>query len=170
MNNILIKGALIASILMATTSHAEIPATVKHHLKTIDGSTPSLWSGREYQAREKEVKLLKAIKTNPENKANYKNLANLYLLNNKSAKAISAYQDAINRDSGNPKLFAAISIAYLHQSKFAMAKAMADQAVLLDPSMKQAAKIQQYIKAKEEVIAKASQKSAMPIDSTHGKK
>lgn len=131
------------------------------------GATAPLWSEAEKAAQEKEASLLQAIKDDPDNGANYTNLAHLYLLTNKTEKAIPAYQEAIIHDGSNPKLFAALSIAYLHQSKYSMAKAMAEQALSLDPEMQQAKKLQEYIVAKEEVIQQASRVSVMPQDENH---
>ncbi|KAG1658122.1 Formate dehydrogenase, cytochrome b556(fdo) subunit [Nymphon striatum] len=125
------------------------------------------WSKEQTRQAELEKKYQQAIAAEPENKKNYAYLAGLYLTNNKTAKAIDAYQDAITHDVENPKLFAAISIAYLHQSKFDMAKAMADQALALDPELKQVAKINEYIVAKQEAI-KAAQKVSPSADNKMG--
>lgn len=131
-------------------------------------TTPiSLWSVTQQKQADYETKMKAEIKANPDSKAAYANLAVLYLANNKTLKAIDAYQEAINHDSENAKLFAGLSVAYLHQSKYSMAKAMAEQAMKIDPSMKHAIKIKEYIDAKEEVIAKASKIEAKPDDITH---
>lgn len=127
-----------------------------------------LWTAQQKGLAEEEAKYLKQIKEDPDNPEAYALLANLYLLQNKAAKAVPAYQDAIMHDAENPKLFASLSIAYLHQARYSMAKAMADQAVLLAPDMEQARKIQQYIVAKQAVIAQASaQNGAIPNDDIH---
>ncbi len=168
----MIKAAMIAASLISTSVYAEAPATMKNYMNKaeIPNASASVWNVNELQAQKREQELFKAIEANPNKKENYANLGHLYLLNNKSVQAIGAYQDAINYDSDNPKLFAALSIAYLHQSKFSMAKAMADQAVTLDPSMKHAMKIKEYIQAKEDVIAQTSRSSYVPPmdDSLHG--
>jgi tetratricopeptide (TPR) repeat protein len=175
---------------------AEIPATVKSQSGMQSGAATSnmmhssgpsqeslnaahqginskipepFWSAQQNKQADYEAKMLKGIKDNPQEKSNYANLANLYLANNKTRKAIKAYQEAIKHDSGNAKLFAGISIAYLHQSKYSMAKAMAEQAMELDPEMKHAKKIKEYIVAKEDVMSKTSQPQTMPKDSTHTK-
>ena len=111
------------------------------------------------------AKYKKMIKEDPENKQAYRYLADVYLLNNKAKQAIPAYQDAIIHDAKNPKLFAAMSIAYLHLGKYAMAKAMANEAVTLDPKMENAKKIISYADKKVEVLelaAKANQ-AKMPV-------
>jgi len=126
------------------------------------------WSAQQATAAKQEAFLLQAIEKNPQNKAANAQLANLYLANNKTKKAIGAYQQAIIVDADNARLFAGISIAYLHQSKYAMAKAMAEQAIALDPEMKHAIKIKEYITKKEEIIAQADGKSSsMPTDAVH---
>ncbi len=178
--------SLVIPVLLSSIAMAEIPATAQQHLGTTANNNPytqmnaahkgignnkptPFWSEEQQQAAAYEAKLLEEIKNNPDGKNAYRALANLYLANNKTRKAIGAYQEAINHDSTNAKLFAGLSIAYLHQSKYSMAKAMADQAIKLDPNMKHAMKIKEYIIAKEEVIAQASKVSDMPEDSTHKK-
>ncbi len=135
-------------------NHAHQTANVK---ETGKKAPQPFWSDQQVKQAALEKKYQQAIIAEPENKKNYAYLAGLYLTNNKTAKAIDAYQDAITHDVENPKLFAAISIAYLHHSKYDMAKAMADQAIALDPELKQVAKINEYIVAKQEAI-KAAQK------------
>ena len=165
---------------------AEMPATAKYQSQGMTAASQHtltqahsgietqakkpFWSEHQQKEAAYETKLLKTIKDNPQTKAAYANLANLYLANNKTKKAIKAYQEAINRDTGNARLFAGLSVAYLHQSKYSMAKAMAEQAIELDPEMKHAMKIKEYIIAKEEIIAQASKTEAsMPEDVTHKK-
>ena len=121
-----------------------------------DGKNVPFWTANQTKQAELEAKYKKQIADNPEEKKAYAFLAGLYLTNNKTSKAIDAYQDAISHDAENPKLFAAISIAYLHHSKYDMAKAMADQALLLDPKLKQVGKISEYIVAKQDAIKAAS--------------
>ena len=176
MKKSLLSVALLACCLPAQSALAQPPAqdpAGAFHKFTQQAIDAPLWSDQQQGAAELEAKYLQQIKQNPDDNAAYANLANLYLLHNKTAKAIPAYQEAIIHDGENPKLFAALSIAYLHQSKFAMAKAMADQAVSISPDMAQAKKIQEYIAAKEEAIAQASASDAamsngMPNDGSHG--
>ena len=168
MKKTVLSTVLLALVLPVQSVLAEAPAASPHQWEQQAADAP-LWSEQEKAGADLEAKYLKQIKDNPDDKAAYANLANLYLLHNKTAKAIPAYQEAIIHDGENPKLFAALSIAYLHQSKFSMAKAMANQAILISPDMEQAKKIQQYIEAKEEVIAQASAPAvAMPSDDIHG--
>jgi len=124
------------------------------------------WSENQARQAELELKYINRIAENPDNKKNYAYLAGLYLTNNKTTKANDSYQDAITHDPENPKLFAGISIAYLHQAKFAMARAMADEALRLDPSLKQVAKINEYIIAKEEAIKAATNAQPANKDNT----
>jgi len=170
MNKSLLSIALLACSLPVQTVLAETQAPADaFHQFTQQAPDGPLWSDQQQGAADLEAKFLQQIQQNPDDKAAYANLANLYLIHNKTAKAVPAYQDAIIHDGENPKLFAALSIAYLHQSKYAMAKAMADQAVLISPDMAQAKKIQEYIAAKEEAIAQASASTAaMPSDGAHG--
>jgi len=167
-------NSLLFSTLLSSAAFAE-----SHAVKATEHSAGSyshtaaekdapFWSASQAKAAKQESLLIKKIEQDPENKAAHASLANLYLGNNKTKKAIEAYQQAIIVDADNARLFAGISVAYLHQSKYAMAKAMAEQAIKLDPEMKHAIKIKEYITKKEEVIAQAEGKSSsMPTDPVH---
>ena len=128
------------------------------------------WSKDQSKQATMEKKYKEEIANNPDNKKTYAYLAGLYLTNNKTTQAIDAYQDAITLDSENPKLFAALSIAYLHHSRYDMAKAMADQALRLNPELKGVKKINEYVVAKKEAIEAASKipASAVKVDITKG--
>ncbi len=122
-----------------------------------------LWADKKID--EAIIEYKKIIKENPKNKLAYQRLASIYLLNNKAKDAIPAYQDAIMHDPENPKLFASMSIAYLHLGQYSMAKAMANEAITLDPSMENAKKIISYADKKVEVLEQAakSEKTTMPV-------
>lgn len=131
--------------------------------QTIFKAADQLWKAKKID--EAIVEYKKIIKENPNNKLAYQRLASIYLLNNKARDAIPAYQNAIIHDPENPKLFASMSIAYLHLSQYSMAKAMANQAVALDPKMENAKKIITYADKKVEMLeqaAKANQ-AKMPL-------
>jgi tetratricopeptide (TPR) repeat protein len=142
--------------------------------KLAEHSDIKTWTKDQTKQVDLEKKYKKEIATNPDNKKTYSYLAGLYLSNNMSSKAIEAYQDAIIHDPTNPKLFAAISIAYLHKAKYSMAKAMADEALRLDPNLKGVKKINEYVIAKKEAIEAASKipaggsKMDMTGDVSHG--
>ncbi len=129
-------------------------------IKSDEKANQPFWSKDQVKQSELEVKYKKAITDNPDDKKSLAYLAGLYLSNNKTGKAIDAYQDAITVDAENPKLFAALSIAYLHHSKYEMAQAMADEALRLDPKMKGVDKISEYVIAKQEAIKAASEAPA----------
>ncbi len=114
------------------------------------------WTQDQLKQAELEKKYKATILANPENKKTYAYLAGLYLSNNMSSKAIEAYQEAIIHDPTNSKLFAALSIAYLHKAKYGMAKAMADEALRLDPKLTGVKKINEYVTAKQKAIKAAS--------------
>jgi tetratricopeptide (TPR) repeat protein len=169
----------------ADMTSANNPHSVAVHGSAAADKDQPFWSEQQSKQADLEAQYKQAIANNPENPNNYAYLAGLYLSNNKTEAAIDAYQEAITHNPGNAKLFAAISIAYLHQSKFSMAKAMANEALRLDPSLKQVEKINEYIDAKQETIDAASKVSqqdvnnaksdssmdlmqAMPVDAVHG--
>ena len=116
----------------------------------------AIWTSTEQQQAELEKKIKEQIAQNPKQKEQYVQLAGLYLSNGKTARAIEAYQEAIIHDPENPRLFAAISIAYLHQSKYSMSRAMANEALRLDPELSQVKKINDYIDAKQAIINAAN--------------
>jgi tetratricopeptide (TPR) repeat protein len=89
-------------------------------------------------------------------KESYVALANLYISENKNKQAIVNYQKATLIDPTDPKLFVAMSIAYLHLGLYSMSKVMAEQAITLDPALAHAGKIIKYIDKKQEVLKKAS--------------
>ena len=152
----LIMTALTSQLALADAAQDKQISAHAASAHTSSAENQPLWSKDQQKQAELEKKYQQAIANNPDNKKNYAYLAGLYLSSNKSARAIEAYQEAIIHDPENPKLFAALSIAYLHQSKFGMAKAMADQALKIDPSLKSVNKINEYIVAKEAVINAAS--------------
>lgn len=134
----------------------DLPNLMHSTVKVPAKEEQPFWSTEQTRQAELEKQYKKEIAENPDNKYTYTYLAGLYLTNNKTTQAIDAYQDAITHNPENPKLFAAISIAYLHQSKFSMARAMADEALRLDPSLTQVKKINEYIVAKEKSIQAAA--------------
>ena len=118
-------------------------------IKAEDKKDQPFWTTDQTKQAALEKKYLKVIVEMPDNKKTYAYLAGLYLTNNKTTKAIDAYQDAITHDAENPKLFAALSIAYLHHAKYDMASAMASQALKLDPNLSGVQKINEYVVAKK---------------------
>lgn len=133
----------------ANQAHASIKAGDKKE-------DQPFWSKDQVKQSELEKKYKAEIAKNPDNKSMYAYLAGLYLTNNKTTKAIDAYQDAITHDAKNPKLFAALSIAYLHHSKYDMASIMATEALRLNPELTGAKKINEYVTAKKEAIELAA--------------
>jgi len=125
-------------------------------IKSGDKKDQPFWSKDQVKQSELEKKYKAEIAKNPDDKKLYAYLAGLYLTNNKTSKAIDAYQDAITHDSENPKLFTALSIAYLHHSKYDMASAMASEALRLNPELSGAKKINEYVTAKKEAIELAA--------------
>ena len=127
-----------------------------------------LWSEGKFKLSESEFKqALQENSNSPDANSHY---AGFLLTQNKTKEAINVYQKAILLDATNPKLFAALSIAYLHQSKYEMATAMANEALRLDPKLSSVKKINEYINAKKEVIQKASHISKdqlKPNDAIH---
>lgn len=132
----------------ANTAHASVKAG--------DKKNQPFWTAEQSRQAELEKNYKNAIAMNLGDKKAYAYLAGLYLTNNKTSKAIDAYQEAITHDAENPKLFAALSIAYLHHAKYDMASAMASEALRLDPGLSGVKKINEYVVAKKEAIESAT--------------
>ncbi|MDC9714519.1 MAG: tetratricopeptide repeat protein [Gammaproteobacteria bacterium] len=106
-----------------------------------------------------EKRLQKIIEQVP-NKRAYVDLANLYIANNKNKEAVVNYQQAVLLDPTDAKLFTAMSIAYLHLGFYSMSKAMAEQALTLEPTLGHANKIIKYVNKKQEVLKRAAEVSS----------
>ena len=164
------KIPLALLIAMSTLSQASFATEEQSKIHLTQAG--KLWSESKFDLAEAEFK--KALEENSESPKANAQYAGFLLTQNKNAEAIKIYQKAIILDAENPKLFAALSIAYLHQAKYEMAKAMADEALRLDPEMRAVKKINEYIHAKEEIIEQASKIPALvdgavkPNDATHG--
>ncbi len=110
----------------------------------------------EKQFDKAEQAFRKAVEQAPESATAWSRLGAFYLTQHKARDAAKAYQQAIINDPENPKYFIAMAIAYLHQGEYNMAHAMTDQALKLDPSLKNATTLARYIDMRQKVIAEAS--------------
>ncbi len=116
------------------------------------------WSGNRLE--EAEAAYRHAIDTDPDSSVAYSRLGALLVIQNRNEEAVSAYQEAIIREPDNANYFAALSIAYLHMGYHEMAKSMATHAAELDPEMKHAKDISNYIDAKLERMNEAALQEA----------
>jgi Tfp pilus assembly protein PilF len=98
----------------------------------------------------------KAIELDPDSAQAHAVLAGLLQTMNRGTEAIDEFQTAITLDPENPRLYVALSISYLHQQRYGMAQAVANEALRLDPEMANAKKLVEYIEAKEEVLKRAT--------------
>lgn len=101
------------------------------------------------------------MEADPELPAAPRQLASLYLAQNKTEQAVDPYQTAITLDPENPALFVGICLAYLHQGFFSRSHAMCSHALKLDPQLENAQKLQDYIDAKIAAM-NASSQGSMP--------
>jgi tetratricopeptide (TPR) repeat protein len=115
------------------------------------------WNENMLDAAEKSFR--QAAEQVPEHADAYERLANLYLVSNRIADSIPLFKHAIMLDPENAKLFAGLSLAYLHQQEYSKANAMANQAKVLDPTLTHADKLIEYIALKQAVMAQAAQAS-----------
>jgi len=152
------KKLILATIVSLGLFSPLQASTVKELI--IEGNT--LWS--QGKLTEAETQFKKAIEINPESSQAHARLANLYLTQNKTLKAVEEFQNAITNDSEDAHLFIGLSIAYLHQKRYAMAEAVAKQAIELNPELANAKKLMQYIDAKNEKLSMAP----APQDAMHG--
>ena len=107
----------------------------------------SLWVRQELG--QAEARFRQAIAESPDSVRAYQQLAGVLMTQNKTREAIEAYQTAITLDPENPKLFVAIAIAYLHEQSFSAARAMGRQALQLDPGLKEASSLLEYMDARQ---------------------
>lgn len=150
-----------------------IASEAKVEKKEVSSSNPS-----ESQEKIKkqlsliEEKIKEALSKSPKDKELLAKYAAILLAQNKTSEAIPAYQNAIMADPSNAKLFASLSIVYLHHANYKMAKVMAEEALRLKPKMTQANKINAYIDQKVKVLELAKQAKVVsgvaPKDATHG--
>jgi len=141
-------SALFLSLSLSYSVNANPPAVSKglqQVIQTMDGI--------KFKRIEKELK--NTISTSP-SKSAYVALASLYMSENKNKQAIANYQEATLLDPTDPRLFTSMSIAYLHLGSYEMSKAMAEQALSLDPALTHAGKIIKYIDKKQEMLEKAA--------------
>lgn len=116
------------------------------------------WS--ENRVDEAESTFRKAIEADSESSVAYSRLGALLVMQNRGEEAVVAYQEAIMREPDNAHYFAALSIAYLHMGYHEMAKGMASRATELDPDMKQAQDIANYIDAKMQRMSELAAQEA----------
>jgi Tfp pilus assembly protein PilF len=151
---------LIVSILIGLFFNAAVHAAPTQATTQSDEVTTLLqqgnkaWSEQNMEQAEKDFR--KAIELDPDSAQAHAVLAGLLQTMNRGMEAIDEYQTAITLDPENPRLYVALSISYLHQQRYAMAQAVANEALRLDPEMANAKKLVEYIEAKEEVLKRAA--------------
>ena len=151
---------LIVSILIGLFFNAAVHAAPTLATPQSDQVTTLLqqgnkaWSEQKMEQAEKDFR--KAIELDPDSAQAHAVLAGLLQTMNRGTEAIDEYQTAITLDPENPRLYVALSISYLHQQRYGMAQAVANEALRLDPEMANAKKLVEYIEAKEEVLKRAT--------------
>lgn len=143
----IILSALFLSLSLSYSVNAN-PSAASKILQQVSQTMDDL----KFKRIEKELK--QTISNSP-SKSSYVALASLYMSENKNKQAIANYQEATLLDPKDSKLFTSMSIAYLHLGSYGMSKAMAEQALSLDPALTHAGKIIKYIDKKQEVLEKA---------------
>ncbi|MCU7958426.1 MAG: tetratricopeptide repeat protein [gamma proteobacterium symbiont of Bathyaustriella thionipta] len=126
-----------------------------------------LWSENKISQAEKIFR--QAIEKQPELVSAHSSLAGLLMTTNRNKEAIEEYQAAIMLDSENAHLYMALALAYLHEQKFSMSQAMANEALRIDPQLKGADKLIEYIDKKQEVIKQASAVEIAPQETASAK-
>lgn len=115
----------------------------------------ALWQAGKLDEAEQTYK--RAVTVNPDSPIAHARLAAFYLSQRRARDAIPQYQEAITLKPRDPRLFVGIAIAYLHQQSYGMAQAMVDRALELDPSLNNARKLGEYVRARQQLVAKAHQ-------------
>ena len=114
----------------------------------------SLWAQSKQDEAEKVF--LSAIDKDPEDASVRRYLGSFYLSQKENGKAVDQFKEGVMIEPENANFFVGLAIAYLHQSSYNAAHAMAGRALTLDPELKQAKKLQEYISVKQEVLQRAS--------------
>ena len=151
---VLIATVLIGLFVTTAVHASPPPAAQSDEVTTLLQQGNKAWSEQNMEQAEKDFR--KAIELDPDSAQAHAVLAGFLQTMNRGTEAIEEYQTAITLDSENPKLFVALAISYLHQQKYGMAQAVANEALRLDPEMANAKKLVEYIDAKEEVLKRAS--------------
>jgi tetratricopeptide (TPR) repeat protein len=86
-------------------------------------------------------------------------LANFLMSENRNQEAIEAYQAAIMASPEEPGLFLGIAVAFLHEGHYGSANAMVAQALALNPELKNAKKLAEYIEKKEQQLAQQAEQA-----------
>jgi len=146
---------VLIGLLVTTVGHASpTQATQPDEVTLLLQQGNKAWSEQNMEQAEKHFR--KAIQINPDSSQAHAVLAGLLQTMNRGREAIDEYQTAITLDPENPRLYVALSISYLHQQRYGMAQAVANEALRLDPEMANAKKLVEYIGAKEEVLKSAA--------------
>ncbi len=112
-----------------------------------------LWQQGRFEQAEQAFKA--ALAAEPSSARIHARLAAFYLSRQRADDAIAHYQEAILLEPKNPKLFVGIAIAYLHKQHYGMAQAMVERALELDPSLANAQKLGEYVRARKRMLARA---------------
>ena len=151
---LLIVTALIGLFVTADVLASSPQAAQSDEVTMLLQQGNKAWSEQNMEQAEQDFR--KAIELNPDSSQAHAVLAGLLQTMNRGTEAIDEYQTAITLDPENPRLFVALAISYLHQQRYSMAQAVANEALRLDPEMENAKKLVEYIEAKEEVLTRAS--------------
>jgi len=144
---------------------SSVPAIAASDAQSMIDAGNRQWS--EGKIAEAEASFRQAIASDPDSSVAYARIASLYLIQNRADEAISNYQEAIMRDAENPHLFLALSIVYLHQGHYEMAQAMVEQALRLNPQLKDALKMQEYIQTKQQALTAVEQSAQTGNSAMH---
>jgi len=90
--------------------------------------------------------LQKAIEHDPHSSLAHTRLGGIHLLRQEYGEGIKRFQQAIMIDQNNASAFVGMSVAYLHQGKYSLARKALNEAERLDPSKKaEIAKVTHWI-------------------------
>lgn len=87
--------------------------------------------------KEAQTLLNQAIALAPESALAYTRLGGIQLLQQEYAAGIGSFQKAIMLDQGNAEAFIGLSIAYLHQGRYSLAREALSEASRLRPDKQQ---------------------------------
>ena len=105
------------------------------------------WQDKKVGQAESQFKL--AVQADPRSVKARKQLADFYLSQRNSDKAITEFEEAILLDPENGELFVGMAIAHLHKGNRDIAIIMLERALQLNPELEYAESLKKLVEAKK---------------------
>ena len=151
----LVLAVLLSSVVQAadTTVVDTTPAPVT----TLVEEGGKAWAAKDFAQAEKKFR--EAAVLDGGAAAGNAQLANFLMSQNRNKEAIEAYQAAIMASPEESGLFLGMAVAFLHEGRYQSANAMVAQALALNPDLKNAKKLAEYIEKKQQQLAQQAEQA-----------